>query len=136
MNVTKTYSGVIKKEEKIKKICADFKVTPNEIAYIGDDVNDIGLLNLVGLSATPNDGNFKVKKIVDYVCKKNSGTGVLREIADNILLTKITKDFPDTRFVRVCGNTTARLPELDAIKNMTHEDLDTFVMRINNQKDL
>jgi len=51
-------------------------------------------------------------------------------------LTKITKDFPDTQFVRVCGNTTARLPELDAIKNMAHEDLSTFVMRINNQKDL
>ena len=78
MNVTKIYSGVIKKEEKI--------------AYIGDDINDIGLLKLVGLSATPNDGNFQVKKIVDYVCKRNSGAGVLREIADNILLTKIPKD--------------------------------------------
>tara|TARA_Y100001949_G_scaffold173936_2_gene180428 strand:+ start:255 stop:773 length:519 start_codon:yes stop_codon:yes gene_type:complete len=92
MNVTKIYSGVIKKEEKIKKICTDFKVKPSEIAYIGDDINDIGLLKLVGLSATPNDGNFQVKKIVDYVCKRNSGAGVLREIADNILLTKIPKD--------------------------------------------
>jgi hypothetical protein len=51
-------------------------------------------------------------------------------------LTFITKDFPNTQFVRVCSNTTARLPELDKIKNLQHEDLDTFVMRINNQKDL
>jgi YrbI family 3-deoxy-D-manno-octulosonate 8-phosphate phosphatase len=92
MNVSKTYSGVIKKEEKIKKICSDFKVTNDEIAYIGDDINDIGLLNLVGFSATPNDGNFQVKKIVDYVCKRNSGSGAFREIVDNILLTKIPKD--------------------------------------------
>ena len=51
-------------------------------------------------------------------------------------LTTITKDFPDVQFVRVCSNTTARLPELDKLKNLQHEDLDTFVMRINNQKDL
>ena len=51
-------------------------------------------------------------------------------------LVTIAKDFPNTQFVRVCGNTTARLPELDRIKNLTHEDLSTFVMRINNQKDL
>lgn len=51
-------------------------------------------------------------------------------------LTTITADFPNIQFVRVCGNTTARLPELDKIKNLTHEDLSTFVMRINNQKDL
>jgi hypothetical protein len=48
----------------------------------------------------------------------------------------IATDFPSVELVRVCGNTTARIPDLDAIKNMTHEDLTTFVMRINNQKDL
>jgi hypothetical protein len=51
-------------------------------------------------------------------------------------LTKITKDFLDIQFVRVCGETTARIRELDNIKNLSHEDLATFVMRINNQKDL
>lgn len=51
-------------------------------------------------------------------------------------LTTITKDFPQTQFVRVCGNTTATIAELSKIKNMTHEDLGTFQMRINNQKDL
>ena len=39
MNITKVYSGVIRKEEKIKKICNDFKVKPDEIAYIGDGNN-------------------------------------------------------------------------------------------------
>ena len=51
-------------------------------------------------------------------------------------LTKITKNFSKTQFIRVCGNTTARLPALDNITNLAHEDLATFVMRINNQKDL
>lgn len=51
-------------------------------------------------------------------------------------LTKIAKDFPNTQYVRVCGETTARIPDLISIKNLAHEDLATFVMRINNQKDL
>jgi len=51
-------------------------------------------------------------------------------------LTKITKDFSETQFVRVCGETTSRIPALESIKNLVHEDLATFVMRINNQKDL
>ena len=51
-------------------------------------------------------------------------------------LTKITKDFFGIQFVRVCGETTARIRDLDNIKNLSHEDLTTFVMRINNQKDL
>jgi hypothetical protein len=51
-------------------------------------------------------------------------------------LTTIAKDFPAVDFVRVCGATTAPLPELEKIANVRHEDLATFVMRINNQKDL
>jgi hypothetical protein len=51
-------------------------------------------------------------------------------------LTTIAKDFPLQEFVRVCGPTTAPLPELEKLINVQHEDLATFVMRINNQKDL
>lgn len=51
-------------------------------------------------------------------------------------LTTVAKDFPCVDFVRVCGPTTAVLHELGKINNVRHEDLATFVMRINNQKDL
>lgn len=50
-------------------------------------------------------------------------------------LVKIMHDFSNVDFVRVCGETTARIQELDAVKNLRHEDLSTFVNRINNQKD-
>ena len=48
----------------------------------------------------------------------------------------ITKDFPKTQFVRVQGKTTATIAEFDMVKNLTHLPLNTFVDRINNQKDL
>ena len=50
-------------------------------------------------------------------------------------IIKITHDFQHIDFVRICGETTARIQELDAVKNLRHEDLLTFVNRINNQKD-
>jgi hypothetical protein len=51
-------------------------------------------------------------------------------------IQQICREFSGTKFVRVCGKTTARLPELDGIKNMEHLALDRFVERINNVKDL
>jgi len=85
---TKIYFGVENKEKKLKDICNMMKITNENIAYIGDDVNDISIMKLVGLSASPNDGIPQVKKIADYVCKKNGGYGAFREFADMILKEK------------------------------------------------
>jgi hypothetical protein len=51
-------------------------------------------------------------------------------------LQHICKEFSETKFTRVCGKTTARLPDLDGIKNLDHLSLERFTERINNQKDL
>jgi len=88
MNIAELYDGVIDKEQVLTKICKKYKVKSSEMAYIGDDVNDIGLLKKVGFSVCPKDGIIQIQKMVDYVCKKNGGEGVLREIADLILNNK------------------------------------------------
>jgi hypothetical protein len=48
----------------------------------------------------------------------------------------VITDYPRTRFFRICGPTTARISELDALKNLDHWDLTAFAERINNKKDL
>ena len=88
MNITKLYDGILKKEDLLEEICIAQKILPNQIAYIGDDVNDIELLKKVGLSVTPNDGIIDAKKICDYICVKNGGNGAFRELADLILSSK------------------------------------------------
>ena len=88
MNVTKVISGSLKKENELPKICKAFKISPLQIAYIGDDVNDIGLLKKVGFSATTNDADNMIKKNVDYVCSKDGGKGAFREISDMIIKQK------------------------------------------------
>lgn len=91
MKVKKLYEGVIKKELILKKICSIFELSPNNVAYIGDDINDIELLKRVGLSVVPNDGILEAKKICNYVCKHKAGRGSFRELADLILLTQKVK---------------------------------------------
>jgi hypothetical protein len=51
-------------------------------------------------------------------------------------LTKILGDYSSTKFIRIRGQTTANIPELELVKNLTHQDLNTFLDRINNKKDL
>lgn len=50
-------------------------------------------------------------------------------------ISQICKNFAATEFVRVCGTTTARLPDLDKISNLKHMPLEHFLDRINNLKD-
>lgn len=88
MNIAMLYDGIIQKESILNSICKDYKVTTQEVAYIGDDVNDIELLKLVGLAAVPHDGIKEVKLVSDYICKNNGGNGAFREIADLILQVK------------------------------------------------
>jgi len=91
MKIDKLLMGVIKKEAVLEKICKDYGIKSSEICYIGDDVNDLELLKLVGFSATPSDGIIEAQKICDYTCKNNGGNGVFREVANMILLSQKVK---------------------------------------------
>lgn len=88
MNISSLHEGVLKKEQELDKICEEFKLKKDQIAYIGDDVNDVNLLKKVGLSGSPNDAIDQVTSIVDYVCKRNGGNGCFREFADMILISQ------------------------------------------------
>ena len=85
MKVNQVYDGVQDKALILPKVCKNYDVTPEQVVYIGDDINDLELLKIVGLSVTPNDGIADAKKICDYVCKTDGGHGVFREIADMII---------------------------------------------------
>ncbi len=92
MNVLKLFDGVQDKSKVLPKICKNFSILSENIAYIGDDINDLGLLKLVGFSAVPHDAIVEAKQICNYVCKQNSGNGVFREISDLILYSKKLKE--------------------------------------------
>jgi 3-deoxy-D-manno-octulosonate 8-phosphate phosphatase (KDO 8-P phosphatase) len=62
----------------------------DEIAFIGDDANDLEIIADVGLSACPNDAMGFVKETVDYICENKGGNGAFREFAELIISAKVT----------------------------------------------
>ena len=80
---------ITKEKDKIlNQICTKFKVTPNEIVFIGDDINDEKIMKLIGLSFAPSDATQTTKNIADIITNARGGQGVLREVTDEILLSQ------------------------------------------------
>jgi len=85
LSVPEVFVGIKNKITLLSKICQKYNVKKNEIAYIGDDVNDLEIMQEIGFSACPKNAIMLILKNTDYVCNLNGGDGVLREIADLIL---------------------------------------------------
>ena len=84
LKIEEVYIGVEDKLEVVKRLIKKYNLSFEEIAYIGDDINDIPLLKKVGLSCCPFDAVDEIKKIVNYVCKTKGGEGAVREVVDII----------------------------------------------------
>jgi len=67
---------------------AHLGVADEEVAYMGDDVNDIPLLRKVGLSACPADARPEVKEVVHFVARSPGGRGAVRELCDLVIAAK------------------------------------------------
>lgn len=80
--------GSRNKLQAIKDLAEQLEISLEEIAYIGDDVNDYFALKEVGFSACPKNANKIIKETVYYVCKNKAGNGAVREICDLILLSQ------------------------------------------------
>jgi 3-deoxy-D-manno-octulosonate 8-phosphate phosphatase (KDO 8-P phosphatase) len=71
---------------------------PEQVAYIGDDTNDVEVMKLVGLAACPADATPFAKAVAHYVCPSPGGHGAFREVAELIIAAragfgrKIAKD--------------------------------------------
>jgi len=76
------FQDVPNKAEVLKKLIEDNNMAPEDVAYIGDDVNDVEAMKKVGFSATPADGDRANKIIATYVCKTKGGQGCVREVCD------------------------------------------------------
>jgi YrbI family 3-deoxy-D-manno-octulosonate 8-phosphate phosphatase len=80
------YNGVLEKGMKISEICEKSGVLPEETAFIGNDINDIPALKLVGVPVVVQDAHRDAKMHSKIVLDKCGGDGALQEFAE--LLTK------------------------------------------------
>lgn len=85
LGLNELYMGVSDKLKILDEICKKNNLKYEEVAYIGDDLNDIPIIENVGFSCSVHNGISIIKSKVDYVTSKNGGEGAVREIADLIL---------------------------------------------------
>jgi len=83
--IPEVHQRVFDKLSRLREIAAHHQIRLEDVAYMGDDVNDLETLQAVGFSATPADGVVSVQKQVHYVCRLKGGEGAVREVADMIL---------------------------------------------------
>lgn len=72
----------IPKIETLNKWCAQLNISPANVCFLGDDVNDEEIMKAVGFSACPADAVDEVKNIVNVVLTKKGGEGAARELID------------------------------------------------------
>jgi len=88
LKITQLHLGSKDKPAVLRKIVAELQIDPAQIAYIGDDCNDLEIMALVGFTACPADGMDFVKEKVDYVCQQKGGEGCFREVAELLISAK------------------------------------------------
>ena len=82
LKITELYQGVSDKQQQLKAVAEKFGCTPDEIAYIGDDENDMTCIEYCGVTGCPHDAIAMVRNAVSYVCEKDGGRGAVREFIE------------------------------------------------------
>lgn len=85
LKIEHCYIGVKDKVAKATELCNELGIELKDVAFIGDDLNDMKLLKLVGFSASPANTAEYIKKEVDFVTQASGGNGAFREFVEKVL---------------------------------------------------
>lgn len=85
LKITELHLGAKDKPAVLKEILSRLNIDGSEVAYIGDDSNDMEIMGLVGLTAAPADALIFIRERVDYICSAKGGEGAFRELAELLI---------------------------------------------------
>lgn len=85
LGVTEVHLSTHRKLTKYHEIKEQYKFEDHEVLYMGDDIPDIPILNIAGVSACPQDAVVDVKAIVHYQSPKEGGKGCVRDVIEQTL---------------------------------------------------
>ncbi len=88
LQIVEVHLGIKDKASRLKEILEKKALSPAEVAFIGDDVNDLEIMKEVGLTACPADAMQMVLAQVDYTCKNKGGDGAFREFAEWLIASR------------------------------------------------
>lgn len=86
LKIEHCFLGIKDKVKVAEELLNALNITWEEVAYIGDDINDIQLLKKVGLSACPINAPEYIKKLVDWIIPTKGGDGAFRHFVEKYLV--------------------------------------------------
>jgi 3-deoxy-D-manno-octulosonate 8-phosphate phosphatase (KDO 8-P phosphatase) len=85
LGILHLYQGVKDKQKRLKMLCSDLGIEAGDVAAIGDDLNDLRMLDYAGVSFAPADASHYITGRVDYVLKRKGGEAVVREMIEVLM---------------------------------------------------
>lgn len=85
LKISHIQMGSHNKSAGLQELLKTLELEAHEVAYMGDDLNDLGIMSKLGLAMTPQDGVPEVKQVAHYICQANGGQGAVREAVEYIL---------------------------------------------------
>ena len=83
--MTYIYQGHIEKIPILQEILHKSGFAPEQVAYIGDDLTDVVIMNRVGLSIATANARPEVKRCAQHVTSRRGGDGAVREVVELLL---------------------------------------------------
>jgi 3-deoxy-D-manno-octulosonate 8-phosphate phosphatase (KDO 8-P phosphatase) len=91
LKMTEIHLGINYKDRTLLEIMERRKLNRDQIAFIGDDSNDVTVMKLSGLTACPADATGFAKQYADLIVENNGGNGAFRDFAEFIIEAKTNK---------------------------------------------
>ena len=98
LKVSKTYHGFMDKVDAFNDLLELFKVTPEEVCFIGDDLIDIPILKRAGFAVAVSNAVDEVKELAHHITANKGGRGAVREICDLILKSQGKWDLVTSKY--------------------------------------
>jgi 3-deoxy-D-manno-octulosonate 8-phosphate phosphatase (KDO 8-P phosphatase) len=92
LNIDDVFTGVANKRAAIDELRTRKKLDLDEVAFIGDDLNDLPALKCVGLACAVADAAEPVKAVAHYVTQRRGGDGAVREVCELLIAAKQCSD--------------------------------------------
>ncbi len=91
LGIQYVYAGKGDKIEVLRNWCEELKIKLEQVAYMGDDLNDLTVIPNVGVAACPSDAVKEVKEVAHVILNKKGGEGCVREFIDEYVIPSLKK---------------------------------------------
>lgn len=85
LGITDVFMGVQNKPEVFKQYLARHGLQPAEVLYMGDDIPDLGVMKLAGMSCAPSDAVTEIRQAARFISNHPGGMGCVREVIERVM---------------------------------------------------